>query len=159
MATHGLSNITPAQKHEIIEGPISRLLTLGGGTPELVHAIRRVIALLTKNGFEMKAYLVDKYNRTQRGDFGARSGEVETLLNSAIKAKDFKQVKQLVEQEEADVNAAGTTRKSPLILAAETGAEDIAKYLYSKGARLFDNNLYENRVFKPQLQKWGIPVQ
>lgn len=156
LETHDVSNLTSKQKNEIIEKQVNLLATLGGGTPELVHALRRSIKLLERNGFKMANHVIDTYNRTQKGDFGPRAAEIETLLNSAIKAKNLNRIKQLVEQEDADVNAIGNAiiNLSPLAHAAQANAEDIAKYLSSKGAKL---NNHEHR-FMPQLQKWGIPV-
>lgn len=156
--THDIANLTAAQKEEIISNPMSNLTASGPLTPEKLHSYRRMFALLQKNGFEIKGVTKTYYERGQRGNFGPRAGFVESLLNTAIKNKDLNRVKQLVEQEDVDVNATDTMGLSPLIIAAQAGAEDIAKYLYSKGARLYDNNHYENRIFKPQLQKWGIAV-
>jgi hypothetical protein len=156
--THDITNLTAAQKEEIISNPMSNLTASGPLTPEKLHSYRRMFALLQKNGFEIKGVTKTYYERGQRGNFGPRAGFVESLLNTAIKNKDLNRVKQLVEQEDADVNATDTMGLSPLIIAAQVGAEAIAKYLYSHGARLYENNYYENRQFKPVLQKWGIPV-
>lgn len=156
--THDIANLTAAQKEEIISNPISILTASGPLTPEKLHSYRRMFALLQKNGFEIKGVTKTNYERGQRGNFGPRAGFVESLLNTAIKSKDLNRIKQLVEQEDADVNATDTMGLSPLIIAAQVGAEAIAKYLYSQGARPYENNYYENRQFKPVLQKWGIPV-
>lgn len=159
LETHDVSILTPKQKSEVIGRPVATLNNLGGETaPELVHALRRTIKLLERNGFKMENYVINAYNRTQKGDFGPRAGSVESLLNIAIKSKDLNRVKHLVEQEDVDVNATDSSVLSPLIIAAKAEAEAIAKYLYSKGARLYETNYYENRQFKPVLQKWGIPV-
>jgi hypothetical protein len=156
--THDIANLTAAQKEEIISNPMSNLTASGPLTPEKLHSYRRMFALLQENGFEIKGVTKTYYERGQRGNFGPRAGFVESLLNTAIKNKDLNRIKQLVEQEDADVNATDTMGLSPLIIAAQVGAEAIAKYLYSQGARLYENNYYENRQFKPVLQKWGIPV-
>lgn len=155
--SHDTTSLTKKEREDIMASVVSTLGSLGPTTPETLHDLRRIFSLLQKNGFEIPSYLATIFQRTQRGDFGPRSGQVESLLNLAIKNKDLARVKHLVENEDADVNTTDSSRRAPLLLAAIVDAPEIARYLFSKGARLYEND-YENRQFRPILETWGIRV-
>ncbi|MCG8340444.1 MAG: ankyrin repeat domain-containing protein, partial [Cytophagales bacterium] len=58
----------------------------------------------------------------------------KTTLIDAVEKGDFKEVKRLIEQEEADVNVSDSKGKSALHCAAERGHKELAAYLTEQGA-------------------------
>jgi ankyrin repeat protein len=69
---------------------------------------------------------------------GAGAGEdfTATLLLGAIGRGDLAEVKRLVNEEGADVNAAGADRQFPLHLAASMGKLSVVKFLLAAGAKV-----------------------
>lgn len=163
--THSISNLNPTQLSTIISSPISSLTffegTLGA---QYLQNIRRIVKLLLKNGF--KPFIADlgPYERTRTGDFGPRAGGIQTPLTLAIKAGNLPEIRRLIENEDYDVNEADSSRISPLgmVVAIELGlfpsvpklknAKEIAQYLVSKGAHLYD----KEASYRAKLKELGI---
>lgn len=162
---HSISNLNSSQLATIINNPISSLAFFEGtlGAQNLQN-IRRIIKLLLKNGFKPFNLDLSTYDRTQQGDFGPRAGNIQTPLILAIKAGNLAEIKRLIEQEEYDPNETDSSRISPLgmVVSIELGrfpyisklknAKEIAQYLVSKGAHLYE----KEHTYGTKLKEWGI---
>lgn len=155
LQTHTTSNLTSFQTSTIISKPISNLAALAPSEvspiQEVAQGFRRIIRLLLKNGF--KPFSQMAYEATRKGNFGMRAGTVNSALILAIKGNNLAEVKHLVEYEDYDPNETDTSALSPLATAAQSNAKEIAKYLASQGASLYE----KEQAHRAKLKEWGIP--
>lgn len=137
LQTHSLNNLTVQQKSDLLTLAINIAQSLYLTSADQLKSTLSSISLLLQKGIEPTATHKDRLAQVRKGRLSPRTDLFPTKLVKAIRdGKDLAEIKRLVEQENENVDQAGTDNTFPLQAATQRGSKEIAQYLMDKGAQV-----------------------